>query len=89
MNTVDMYRFLVVAKMGNVTRAAQALCIGQPALSKTLRRLEQQLDVVLFIRHKGGKGVSLTEAGQRLCRNLRKSMGKLKLCHLLDDIIVN
>lgn len=56
--------FLVVARHGHITRAAQELFITQPALSQQLRRLEQELGVALLTRTP--QGVELTPAGADL-----------------------
>ena len=49
----------------SLTAAAQALHTSQPALSKQIRELEDELGVTLFVRH-GRKFTALTEAGQRI-----------------------
>lgn len=54
--------FRVVAKTGNLTRAAQQLHIAQSALSTQIRQLEEQLGQALFLRQ--GRGLELTEAGR-------------------------
>ncbi len=56
--------FTVVARHGNVTRAARALNKTQSALSVQIRQLEERLKVALFLRE--ARGVSLTEAGETL-----------------------
>lgn len=53
--------FLEVARQGSIQRAADAMAISQPAVSKTLRELEELLCQTLFERSK--QGVTLTEAG--------------------------
>jgi LysR family pca operon transcriptional activator len=50
--------FLAVAQHGNLRRAAQALSITQPAVTKTLNELEGMLGTTLFVR--GRKGATLT-----------------------------
>lgn len=54
--------FREVAQTENISRAAKALYITQPALSVTIRRLEAELGYDLFVR-KGNK-IKLTDAGQ-------------------------
>jgi LysR family nitrogen assimilation transcriptional regulator len=60
----ELRTFVHVARSGSVSRAAEQLNIAQPALSRQLRKLEDELGVVLLNRH--GRGVSLTRAGSLL-----------------------
>src|SRR5688500_15344648 len=53
-----------IARAGNFTRAAAALHLSQPALSRRIAGLEEQLEAVVLVR--GRAGVSLTEAGRKL-----------------------
>lgn len=55
-----------IAKRGSFTRAADALHIAQPTLSKTVIQLEEELGVPLFSRE--GKRPKLTEAGEAVLR---------------------
>jgi len=57
-----LHAFISVAEAGGVRPAARKLGISQPALSKTLQLLEQDLGVTLFLR--GARGVTLSEAGK-------------------------
>lgn len=75
--------FLAAAEKLNFTAAAKALFISQPALSKQIRLIEEELGVKLFNRSK--KKVMLTEAGQSLkndleliLKNLEKAVEKAK-----------
>ena len=61
--------FTVVAEYMSFSRAAQALYVSQPAVSKAVRELEHQLGVPLFER--GGGKLSLTEAGALLAERGR------------------
>ncbi len=69
--------FVAVAETGSFSRAAEALWISQPAVSKGIRELEHQLDLVLIERGTGGgrsaaaKGLRLTEAGTSLLAHAR------------------
>ena len=56
--------FYEAAKAGNISKAADNLYISQPAVSKSITKLEQSLGQILFIRSK--KGVKLTEEGKTL-----------------------
>ena len=58
--------FLAVAREQSISGAANALHITQPALSRQLMDLEQELGAKLFIRGSRGKPVELTEEGKRL-----------------------
>ena len=56
--------FAAVAEEGNLTRAAERLFVSQPALTKQIRQLENQLGVQLFTRSRAG--MTLTAAGRAL-----------------------
>ena len=56
--------FTVVARCRNISRAAQELYIGQPALSTHIRELEEEIGVQLFIRT--NRDLILTKAGEVL-----------------------
>lgn len=59
----ELYRiFYVVANHKNITKAADELMISQPAISKAIKNLEEQLGGQLFVRTK--RGVFLTEEGK-------------------------
>lgn len=58
--------FLAIYRAGSIGRAALALSISQPGLSKSLRRLERELGVVLFERQ--ATGMVTTPYGQALAR---------------------
>ena len=62
--------FLTVAETLNVTKAAQALHIAQPPLSRQISQLEQELGIDLFSRQ--GRRLSLTSAGQVFADRARK-----------------
>lgn len=64
MNLKQLEYFVSVAELGSFSKAAVALDIAQPALSRQVRALEVDLRETLLLRN--GRGVTLTEAGQRL-----------------------
>lgn len=55
MVNLDLYRvFYTVANSGSLTKAAEELFISQPAVSHSIKQLENQLGVTLFTRtHRG------------------------------------
>ncbi|NNG38907.1 LysR family transcriptional regulator [Flexivirga sp. ID2601S] len=69
--------FVVVARVGNVTRAAAELNLTQPALSAQLQRLEAQLGVTLL--HRTRSGVELTAAGEALLRRAEEVVALTEL----------
>lgn len=58
--------FYVIAKNKNITKAANELNISQPAISRMLKTMENQMNTKLFIRQ--SKGVFLTQEGKELYR---------------------
>ena len=56
--------FLAVAERGSLMKAAETLSTDQPALSRSLRRLERLIGAPLFVR--SSRGLTLTELGRRL-----------------------
>jgi DNA-binding transcriptional LysR family regulator len=67
--------FLAVSETGSFSRAADLLCITQPAISKRIQSLEHSLGITLFDRV--GKGVRLTEAGEALLPSSRRIVGEI------------
>lgn len=60
----ELKYFLAVAREQSITKAAEALFITQPNLSRQMQNLEKEIGKQLFIR--GTKRITLTEAGQLL-----------------------
>lgn len=64
-NNLNLYYiFFAVAKAKNISGAAKELYISQPAISKAISKLEQNLETTLFIRN--SRGVCLTTEGEML-----------------------
>jgi len=60
---LELYRiFYTVAACGNISQASERLFISQPAVSKSIKRLENIVGVILFSRN--SRGVKLTEEGK-------------------------
>lgn len=73
----QLRNFLKVAEMGNFTRAAEDLLVSQPALSRSVARLEEELGQPVFERQ--SRKVVLTDAGKLLQSRARQ------ILQLLDD----
>ena len=64
MANLELYKiFIFVAKEKNITKASEILNISQPAITKHIKNLENELNTNLFIR---AKGMHLTQSGQQL-----------------------
>lgn len=77
MDTHRLKYFLRIAEEGSITRAATLLGMAQPALSRQLQLLEEDLGVALFRRNR--RGVELTEAGERLRSSTAAPLRQLEL----------
>lgn len=79
--------FYYVAKLGSFTRAGDELCISQPAVSQSIKLLEDSLGSRLFIRVP--KGVKLTPEGEALFSYVKRGyeyirMGEEQFQKMLD-----
>ena len=70
---LELYKtFYYVAKNKSITQAANELMVSQPAVSKSIKTLERDLDTVLFNRN--SDGVTLNTAGELLYNKIKQSM---------------
>ncbi|MDM8296650.1 LysR family transcriptional regulator [Enterocloster aldenensis] len=60
----EIEAFLTIVRTGSISAAAEVLYVTQPALSRRIRALEQELGYQLFIRKKGLRNVGLTAEGK-------------------------
>lgn len=67
--------FKTVAFYENISKAAKKLCVTQPSVTKSIKKLENQLNITLFVREK--KGMILTDDGKRLYRYIIDSINTL------------
>lgn len=68
--------FQTVAEFGSLSRGAEFLRVSQPAVSRQLAKLEEELGVALFTRH--GHGVHLTDSGRILLERSQVAMRQLE-----------
>lgn len=84
----ELYRvFYTVANNGNITKASEELNITQPAISKSIKKLEDQLGGQLFVRTK--RGVVLTQEGKEFYKYIKNAMeyianGESKFTELIN-----
>lgn len=70
---LELYRiFYIVAKNKNMTRASEELHISEPAISQSIKKLEEQLGGTLFLR--SNKGMELTKEGEMFYNYVRGAL---------------
>ena len=75
-NNLSLYKiFYEVARTQNISRAARELYISQPAISKSISRLEESLGTTLFVRN--SRGVQLTDEGKILYEHTKTAFEAL------------
>lgn len=74
----ELYKiFYTVANFKSITKAAKYLYISQPAVTMSIKKLEGQLGITLFVRTK--KGVTLTSEGSILYDYIQRAMENIKI----------
>lgn len=69
--TIDVLQcFQKVAELEHVTRAAEALQLAQPAVSRTISAMEKDFNIALFRRR--GRNITLTRSGEDLLRHVNR-----------------
>ena len=87
---LNLYKtFYDVAKYGSISKTAEATYTSQPAISKSIKKLEESLNTKLFYRM--ASGVELTDKGKELLYYVEKSYGNLLTAEriLLEDENLN
>ena len=70
---LELYKvFYYIAKNESITRASNELSISQPAISKSIKTLEEQINAQLFIRKRDG--VILTEIGETIYKKVKEAI---------------
>lgn len=73
--------FKTVAFYQNISKAAKVLCVTQPSITKSIKKLENELNLTLFVRDK--KGMILTDTGKTLYRYIVDSINTLDNVELI------
>lgn len=76
MNLSQLQSFLVVSKCLSFTETARQLCLSQPAVSRQMSALEEELGTTLFER--GHSSITLTAAGSHLADRLPPLLSQLQ-----------
>lgn len=76
-NLSSYWIFYTVANAGNISKAAKELYISQPAISKSIQKLEEGLNCKLFSR--SSRGVVLTDEGSLLYHHVKEAFETLNL----------
>ncbi|CDC62037.1 transcriptional regulator [Clostridium sp. CAG:417] len=79
--------FYIIAKNKNITKAANELNISQPAISRMLKTMEDQMNTKLFIRKT--KGVILTNEGKELYRLIADNIDNIMKSEISFSKIIN
>lgn len=77
MELLQLRYFCTAARLQNISHAAVYHNIPQPAMSKTISKLEKELDTALFIRRKNR--IHLTQAGQQFYEQVGASLQQLDM----------
>ena len=87
MNITQLKYVIGIAASSSMREASTRLFVSQPALSASIRDLEEELGIVIFDRT--NKGISLTEAGREFVSYAKKAVGQYEILedrYLADDI---
>ncbi|RJF92374.1 LysR family transcriptional regulator [Noviherbaspirillum saxi] len=76
MDSRRLEHLIAVAEEGNFAKAAERCSLTQPALSRSIQTLEQELEVVLFDRH--AKGATLTSVGRVVVEQARAVLREMR-----------
>ncbi len=92
MRLIDLHTFVDVATSGSMSRVAEKTGASQPGISRIIRELENEAGTRLLVRT--GRGVDLTEAGERYLRFARECIDaqdalKADLAPLSDNPVGN
>ena len=77
MNLQQLRTFILIAELGSLSKASDRMRIAQPALSRQMKLMQEEVGVALFDRHHGG--MRLTSAGEEMLRRVPGLIRQLDL----------
>ncbi len=77
MQLQQLYYFKEVAERGSINKAADALMMTQPNLSRSIQKLEEELGLELIRRN--NRGVQLTEEGRQFYQHAREILDRVEI----------
>ncbi|GEA51390.1 LysR family transcriptional regulator [Vibrio inusitatus NBRC 102082] len=85
-NLAEIRSFVLIAQLGNFTRAAEALKVSRSHISRQMTQLESDLGVTLLVRTT--RTLKLTQAGQKLFEQCQIALGHIDqaLLSAIDDV---
>ena len=87
-NNLELYKiFYTVASFGNISLASEKLFISQPAVSKSIKKLEAVLGITLFLRN--SRGVKLTEEGIVFYQYIERALNEINVGEKVIDKLKN
>ncbi|HAS2528743.1 TPA: LysR family transcriptional regulator, partial [Vibrio cholerae] len=86
LNLADIRAFVLIAKLGNFTKAAEELGVSRSHVSRQLSQLENSMGVTLVIRTT--RSLSLTDAGELFYRQCEQALSSIEQAVLaaVDDV---
>ena len=79
MNLQQMKYLIEIERQGSISKAAQTLFISQPSLSNSIKELENEMGVTIFLRTK--KGITITDKGHEVLRYAKAIESQLEMLY--------
>lgn len=83
MQLQQLYYFKAVVDHGSINKAAGALLVTQPNLSRSIQKLEEELGLTVFVRN--NKGIKLTEEGRQLYQYVCGILNRLDIIKAMSN----
>lgn len=74
MNTRDLEYFIRLTEIKNFSKVAQEFGVSQPTITFALKRLEEELNAHLIVRHRAQGGLLITDSGAQLLNHAKRML---------------